>query len=127
MTPGRVTSPATAPTAPDGPGLPMSLALGAAVGLALGLLAAWVRLVFDPAPRSEGDVARALRAPVLGSLPRDRTGGGPLLAAGEADPGSPRSTARWPSGSPTTPASPTGAACWWSPRAAPARPPPPWP
>ncbi|MET9610686.1 lipopolysaccharide biosynthesis protein [Streptomyces sp. NPDC006512] len=86
MTPGRVTSAATAPTSPDGPGLPMSLALGAAVGLALGLLAAWVRLVFDPAPRSEGDVSRALRAPVLGSLPRDKTGGGPLLAAGEADP-----------------------------------------
>ncbi|MFJ4317489.1 lipopolysaccharide biosynthesis protein [Streptomyces lavendulae] len=86
MTPGRVTSPATPPAAPDGPGIPMSLALGAAVGLALGLLAAWVRLVFDPAPRSEGDVARALRAPVLGSLPRDKTGGGPLLAAGEADP-----------------------------------------
>ncbi|MCX4957972.1 lipopolysaccharide biosynthesis protein [Streptomyces virginiae] len=86
MTPGRVTSAATAPTATDGPGILMSLALGAAVGLALGLLAAWVRLVFDPAPRSEGDVARALRAPVLGYLPRDRTGGGPLLAAGEADP-----------------------------------------
>lgn len=86
MTPGRVTSAATPPAAPDGPGIPMSLALGAAVGLALGLLAAWVRLVFDPAPRSEGDVARALRAPVLGYLPRDRTGGGPLLAAGEADP-----------------------------------------
>ncbi|WP_405712585.1 lipopolysaccharide biosynthesis protein [Streptomyces xanthophaeus] len=86
MTPGRVTSAATAPPGPDGPGIPMSLALGAAVGLALGLLAAWVRLVFDPAPRSEGDVARALRAPVLGYLPRDKTGGGPLLAAGEADP-----------------------------------------
>ncbi|UQX03081.1 lipopolysaccharide biosynthesis protein [Streptomyces sp. RerS4] len=86
MTPGRVTSAATPPSGADGPGLPMSLALGAAVGLALGLLAAWVRLVFDPAPRSEGDVSRALRAPVLGSLPRDRTGGGPLLAAGEADP-----------------------------------------
>ncbi|MEU8436080.1 lipopolysaccharide biosynthesis protein [Streptomyces sp. NPDC029216] len=86
MTPGRITSPAAVPTAPDGPGIPMSLALGAAVGLALGLLAAWVRLVFDPAPRSEGDVARALRAPVLGYLPRDKTGGGPLLAAGEADP-----------------------------------------
>ncbi|MGW0747867.1 lipopolysaccharide biosynthesis protein [Streptomyces sp. NPDC002587] len=86
MTPGRVTSAATAPTATDGPGIVMSLALGAAVGLALGLLAAWVRLVFDPAPRSEGDVARSLRAPVLGYLPRDRTGGGPLLAAGEADP-----------------------------------------
>ncbi|RST04123.1 lipopolysaccharide biosynthesis protein [Streptomyces sp. WAC07149] len=86
MTPGRVTSAAAPPSAPDGPGLPMSLALGAAVGVALGLLAAWVRLVFDPAPRSEGDVARSLRAPVLGHLPRDRTGGGPLLAAGEADP-----------------------------------------
>ncbi|MEU9084142.1 lipopolysaccharide biosynthesis protein [Streptomyces sp. NPDC048357] len=86
MTPGRVTSAATAPPGADGPGILMSLALGAAVGLALGLLAAWVRLVFDPAPRSEGDVARALRAPVLGYLPRDRTGGGPLLAAGEADP-----------------------------------------
>ncbi|MFJ8164582.1 lipopolysaccharide biosynthesis protein [Streptomyces sp. NPDC096136] len=86
MTPGRVTSPAAPPAAADGPGIPMSLALGAATGLALGLLAAWVRLVFDPAPRSEGDVARALRAPVLGYLPRDKTGGGPLLAAGEADP-----------------------------------------
>ncbi|KIX77450.1 lipopolysaccharide biosynthesis protein, partial [Streptomyces sp. MBRL 10] len=53
MTPGRVTSAATAPTGHDGPGILMSLALGAAVGLALGLLAAWVRLVFDPAPRSE--------------------------------------------------------------------------
>ncbi|NXY96690.1 lipopolysaccharide biosynthesis protein [Streptomyces sp. BR123] len=86
MTPGRVTSAATPPGDGDGPGIPMSLALGAAVGLALGLLAAWVRLVFDPAPRSEGDVARALRAPVLGSLPRDKSAGGPLLAAGEEDP-----------------------------------------
>ncbi|MCX4627449.1 lipopolysaccharide biosynthesis protein [Streptomyces sp. NBC_01443] len=86
MTPGRVTSAATPPSDTDGPGIPMSLALGAAVGLALGLLAAWVRLVFDPAPRSEGDVARALRAPVLGYLPRAKTIGGPLLAAGEEDP-----------------------------------------
>ncbi|MBW5485955.1 polysaccharide biosynthesis tyrosine autokinase, partial [Streptomyces bambusae] len=86
MTPGRVTTTATPPADGDGPGVPMSLALGAAVGLALGLLAAWVRLVFDPSPRSDGDVSRALRAPVLGTLPRDRTGGGPLLAAGEADP-----------------------------------------
>ncbi|CAM5585890.1 hypothetical protein SAVIM338S_05118 [Streptomyces avidinii] len=86
MTPGRVTSTAVPPHSTDGPGLVMSLALGAAVGLALGLLAAWVRLVFDPAPRSEGDVARALRAPVLGSLPRGKADGGPLLAAGEEDP-----------------------------------------
>ncbi|MBT2466530.1 lipopolysaccharide biosynthesis protein [Streptomyces sp. ISL-66] len=86
MTPGRVTSTAVPPHSTDGPGLVMSLALGSAVGLALGLLAAWVRLVFDPAPRSEGDVARALRAPVLGSLPRGKGDGGPLLAAGEEDP-----------------------------------------
>lgn len=86
MTPGRVTSSAVPPHGADGPGLAMSLALGAAVGLALGLLGAWVRLVFDPAPRSEGDVARALRAPVLGSLPRGKADGGPLLAAGEEDP-----------------------------------------
>lgn len=86
VTPGRVTSAAVPPHEADGPGIVMSTGLGAAVGLAFGLLAAWVRLVFDPAPRSEGDVARALRAPVLGYLPRDQTGGGPLLAAGEADP-----------------------------------------
>ncbi|MCX4781161.1 lipopolysaccharide biosynthesis protein [Streptomyces sp. NBC_01264] len=86
MTPGRVTSTAVPPHGADGPGIAMSLALGAAVGLALGLLGAWVRLVFDPAPRSEGDVARALRAPVLGSLPRGKADGGPLLAAGEEDP-----------------------------------------
>ncbi|MEV7420991.1 lipopolysaccharide biosynthesis protein, partial [Streptomyces sp. NPDC089919] len=86
MSAGRITNTATPPKNPDGPGLVMALLLGAAVGLALGLLAAWVRLVFDPAPRSDGDVARALRAPVLGALPRDKTGGGPLLAAGDADP-----------------------------------------
>ncbi|MFJ3925811.1 lipopolysaccharide biosynthesis protein [Streptomyces sp. NPDC090022] len=86
MSPGRVTSVAAPPTGADGPGIPMSLAIGVAVGLALGLLGAWVRLVFDPAPRSDGDVSRALRAPVLGTLPRDKTGGGPLLAAGETDP-----------------------------------------
>ncbi|WP_063753342.1 hypothetical protein [Streptomyces sp. NRRL S-87] len=86
MAPGRITNTATPPKSPDGPGVIMSLLLGGAVGLALGLLAAWVRLVFDPAPRSDGDVARALRAPVLGTLPRDKTGGGPLLAAGDVDP-----------------------------------------
>lgn len=82
-TPGYVIRTATPPDAPEGLGLPMLLALGAAVGLAVGLLVAWVRLVFDPAARSDGDVARALRAPVLGSLPRTRPG--PLLATDHAD------------------------------------------
>ncbi|CAL9433929.1 lipopolysaccharide biosynthesis protein [Streptomyces sp. enrichment culture] len=72
MTPGKVIRTATPPTSSDGPGWALSLGLGGAVGVALGLLMAWVRLVFDPAARSEGDVARALRAPVLGSLPRTR-------------------------------------------------------
>lgn len=82
-TPGAWLRVATPPSAPSGPGLPMMLGLGAVVGVAIGLLAAWVRLVFDPTARSEGDVVRALRAPVLGTVPRTRSG--PLLAVGHAD------------------------------------------
>jgi capsular polysaccharide biosynthesis protein/Mrp family chromosome partitioning ATPase len=67
---GRVISEAAPPGSPAGPGLPLLLALGYVVGIGLGLLAAWVRLVFDPTVRSPGDVTRALRAPVLGVLPR---------------------------------------------------------
>ncbi|MGY1435355.1 lipopolysaccharide biosynthesis protein [Streptomyces reniochalinae] len=74
-TPGRVVTEAAPPTAPSGPGLPLMLGLGAAVGIGLGLLAAWVRLVFDPAVRTLGDVVRALHAPVLGTLPRRRRRG----------------------------------------------------
>ncbi|HEV7626029.1 MAG TPA: lipopolysaccharide biosynthesis protein, partial [Streptomyces sp.] len=80
-TPGTVVRAALPPTSPDGPGLPMLLGLGAAAGLLLGLLAAWVRLVLDPVARSEGDVVRALGAPVLGTLPRQRRSA-PLLAEG---------------------------------------------
>ncbi|WP_432106408.1 lipopolysaccharide biosynthesis protein [Streptomyces sp. AA1529] len=71
-TPGRIVTEAVPPDAPAGPGLPLLLGLGAAVGVGLGLLAAWVRLVFDPAVRTPGDVVRALHAPVLGTLPRRR-------------------------------------------------------
>ncbi|MFI8853391.1 lipopolysaccharide biosynthesis protein [Streptomyces sp. NPDC053499] len=83
-TPGRVVTKATPPGEPSGPALPMMLGLGAAVGIGLGLLAAWVRLVFDPAVRTPGDVVRALHAPVLGTLPRGRARARPrsLLAAG---------------------------------------------
>lgn len=87
-TPGSIIKPGKAPAAPSGPGLPMMLGLGGGVGIALGLLAAWVRLVFDPAVRSEGEVARTLGAPVLGTLPRDRRkrGSAPaqLLAEGQS-------------------------------------------
>jgi succinoglycan biosynthesis transport protein ExoP len=82
MTAGTVSSKAVAPTASDGLGLPVSLGLGGAVGVSLGLLGAWVRLVFDPSPRSPADVARAVRAPVLGTLPRI-TSGGPLVVGGQ--------------------------------------------
>lgn len=84
-TPGYVIRTAVPPTAPSGPGLPMMLLLGAAVGVALGLLAAWVRLVFDPAARSDGDVVRAVQAPVLGTLPRGSRPSATMLADGQAD------------------------------------------
>ena len=82
-TPGVVIKPGDAPEAPTGPRLPLMLGLGGGLGLALGLLAAWVRLLFDPRPRSDGEVTRALDAPVLGTLPRSRRGGtSPSLLAG---------------------------------------------
>ncbi|MET9533022.1 MULTISPECIES: lipopolysaccharide biosynthesis protein [unclassified Streptomyces] len=84
MTAGTVIVKAVPPTASSGLGLIVSLGVGGAVGIALGLLAAWVRLVFDPSPRSSGDVARAVRAPVLGTLPRVADGG-PLLAVDQSD------------------------------------------
>ncbi|RKN46001.1 lipopolysaccharide biosynthesis protein [Streptomyces hoynatensis] len=71
---GRVITAATPPGSPAGPGLPLLLCIGYVVGIGLGLLAAWVRLVFDPTVRSPGDVTRALRAPVLGVLPRTGRG-----------------------------------------------------
>ncbi|TLQ47201.1 lipopolysaccharide biosynthesis protein [Streptomyces marianii] len=82
MTPGNVIRDAVPPAAPDGPGLPLALGLGGLVGVGLGLLVAWVRLVFDPAPRSAGDVARAVRGPVLGALPRGSAG---ALEVGRTD------------------------------------------
>ncbi|MFF4835595.1 lipopolysaccharide biosynthesis protein [Streptomyces sp. NPDC001315] len=82
-TPGYITVIAERPTGAEGLGTPMLIALGGVVGLALGLLGAWLRMIFDPAARSAETVARALRAPVLGSLPR--VADGPLLAAGRAD------------------------------------------
>ncbi|MFF3330087.1 lipopolysaccharide biosynthesis protein [Streptomyces sp. NPDC002888] len=69
-TPGYMTVKAEPPTKAEGLGTPMLIALGGLVGLAIGLLGAWLRMLFDPAARSAETVARALRAPVLGSLPR---------------------------------------------------------
>ncbi|MFC9483846.1 lipopolysaccharide biosynthesis protein [Streptomyces griseus] len=81
-TPGYLNKKPVAPTAPTGPGLPLLLGLGGVVGLALGLLLSWVRLVFDPAVRSTRELVHSLGAPLLGTLPRERATVGGLLAIG---------------------------------------------
>ncbi|MEU1348733.1 lipopolysaccharide biosynthesis protein [Streptomyces sp. NPDC005795] len=81
-TPGYLNTKPVAPRAPSGAGLPLLLGLGGVVGLALGLLLSWVRLVFDPAVRSTRELVRSLGAPLLGTLPRERAAAGTLLAIG---------------------------------------------
>ncbi|WP_411081080.1 lipopolysaccharide biosynthesis protein [Streptomyces sp. cmx-18-6] len=83
-TPGYLNKKPVAPTAPTGPGLPLLLGLGGVVGLALGLLLSWVRLVFDPAVRSPRELVRSLGGPLLGTLPRERAATGALLAIGRS-------------------------------------------
>lgn len=81
-TPGYLNKKPVAPEKPSGAGLPLLLGLGGVVGLALGLLLSWVRLVFDPAVRSTRELVRSLGAPLLGTLPRERAAAGTLLAIG---------------------------------------------
>ena len=83
-TPGYLNKKPVAPTEPAGAGLPLLLGLGAVVGLALGLLMSWVRLVFDPAVRSPRELVRSLGAPLLGTLPRERAATDSLLAIGRS-------------------------------------------
>ncbi|WP_327267948.1 lipopolysaccharide biosynthesis protein [Streptomyces sp. NBC_01218] len=71
-TPGYLNKKPVAPTKPTGAGLVLLLGLGSVVGLALGLLLSWVRLVFDPTVRSTHELVRSLGAPLLGTLPRER-------------------------------------------------------
>lgn len=116
-TPGYLTKKPVAPTDPTGAGLPLLLGLGGVVGLALGLLLSWVRLVFDPAVRSTRELVRSLGAPLLGTLPRERASAGALLAIRRSGVSSPRSTGRSPSGSPMTRRSPSAADSWSRPPA----------
>ncbi|MER6982519.1 lipopolysaccharide biosynthesis protein [Streptomyces carpinensis] len=81
-TAGYVTVTAEPPKKAEGLGTPLLIALGGVIGLAVGLLGAWLRMIFDPSARSAETVARALRAPVLGALPKSPDG--PLLAADDA-------------------------------------------
>ncbi|MEU1089862.1 lipopolysaccharide biosynthesis protein [Streptomyces sp. NPDC005576] len=81
-TPGYLNKKPVAPTKPTGAGLPLLLGLGGVVGLALGLLLSWVRLVFDPTVRSTHELVRSLSAPLLGTLPKERAAATALLAIG---------------------------------------------
>lgn len=83
-TPGYLNKKPVAPTEPTGAGLPLLLGLGGVVGLALGLLLSWVRLVFDPAVRSNRELVRSLGGPLLGTLPRERGAAGAVLAIGRS-------------------------------------------
>ncbi|WP_407554870.1 lipopolysaccharide biosynthesis protein [Streptomyces sp. Pv4-95] len=82
-TPGDVVRKGDPPAFPSSPGLAVLLLAGAVAGLALGILAAWIRSVLEPRVRSVADVQDNLRAPVLGILPR-RRGGEALLEVGRA-------------------------------------------
>ncbi|WP_405387868.1 lipopolysaccharide biosynthesis protein [Streptomyces sp. NBC_01102] len=84
-TPGYLNKKPVEPTVPTGAGLPLLLGLGGVVGLALGLLLSWVRLVFDPAVRSTRELVRSLGAPLLGTLPRERGSAREILAIGRGD------------------------------------------
>ncbi|MDI5969063.1 lipopolysaccharide biosynthesis protein [Streptomyces sp. SL13] len=84
-TPGTVLSKAVTPASPAGAGAGLTLAVGGVVGLALGLLLAWLTSVLESGVRDEADVRRHLDAPVLATLPRRRRarrGQGPVLAVG---------------------------------------------
>ncbi|MEU9124875.1 lipopolysaccharide biosynthesis protein [Streptomyces sp. NPDC048506] len=82
-TPGDIVRKGDPPAFPSSPGLVVLLVAGAVAGLALGILAAWVRSVLEPRVRSVADVQENLRAPVLGILPRGR-GGERVLEVGGA-------------------------------------------
>jgi capsular exopolysaccharide synthesis family protein len=78
LRPARVVRQAEPPAEPSGPATRRNTALGLLVGLALGLLAAFVRDSLDRRLRGSQDVRRELDLPVLGRLP--------VSAVGDASP-----------------------------------------
>lgn len=80
--PGKVLSPAVAPSSPAGAGAVLLLGVGGVVGAGLGILLAWLMSVLEPGVRDERDVRRHLGAPVLGVLPRRGRRRGPMLVVG---------------------------------------------
>lgn len=83
-TPGNIVRKGEPPAFPSGPGPLMLLLIGAVVGLAGGILLAWIRSVLEPRVRSVADVQANLRAPVLGILPTKPGGGDTLVVGGRS-------------------------------------------
>ncbi len=83
---------ATVPTAPVSPNVPLNLALGALVGLALGIGVAVLRAVLDNRIRTAKDVELLTDRPIIGAIPFDsKAKERPLIL--HADPLNPRSEA----------------------------------
>ncbi len=81
--------PAAVPEAPVSPRVPLNLALGALIGLALGLGIAMLRFVLDTRIHSAHDVEQTTNAPLLGGITFDPDAKKrPLIV--HADPRSPR-------------------------------------
>ncbi|TQK18639.1 capsular exopolysaccharide synthesis family protein [Microbacterium sp. SLBN-154] len=80
------------PLSPSSPNVPLNLALGGLVGLALGIGAAVLRSVLDTRIRSPRDVEQVTDRPMIGAIPFDpKVKERPLIV--HADPLSPRAEA----------------------------------
>lgn len=76
--------PATVPTAPVAPDLPLSLILGGAIGTAAGIGIALPRAILDRRVRTIAEVDQTVDAPVLGGIPLDdESGSRPLVVASD--------------------------------------------
>ncbi|WP_375385848.1 polysaccharide biosynthesis tyrosine autokinase [uncultured Microbacterium sp.] len=81
---------ATAPTVPSSPNVPLNLALGALIGLALGIGFAVLRTVLDTRIRTARDVEGITDSPIIGAIAFDaKAKERPLIV--HDDPQSPRS------------------------------------
>lgn len=87
-----VLRPATVPIAPVSPNTNLNIALGALIGLALGLGLAVLIEVLDTRVRNEKDVRQIVDAPILGGISFDKTAAKrPLIV--RTEPNSPRAEA----------------------------------
>ncbi|WP_382307722.1 polysaccharide biosynthesis tyrosine autokinase [Herbiconiux sp. UC225_62] len=83
---------ATVPQAPFTPNVPLNIVMGGAIGLAIGLVLAFLREILDTRIRNEHDVEAILPTAILGGITFDpRTPEHPLVV--QDDPRSPRAEA----------------------------------